>query len=58
MHSSSSEEMLVRTRKDKVVLHPGKLTAVRCCAHTQTEQDAVTLFCHRQNTDLPEGLHI
>lgn len=34
MHSSSSEEMLVRTRKDKVVLHPGKLTAVRCCAHT------------------------
>lgn len=31
--SSSSEGILVRTGKSKVVLHPGKVTTVRCHTH-------------------------
>ena len=49
---------MVRTGKNKVVLHPGEVTIVRCRAHTQTEKDTVMLFCPKMDTDLPEGLHI
>ena len=57
-HQDNTDGTIVKTGKDKVVLHPNEVTPVRCRTHTQTEKDTVMLFSPKMNTSLPEGLHI